>query len=346
MKGEPLVSRRLSVVAIACVAVLAFAAPAQAQDGPKVKQKLYITNSAGNDVTVADVATHKPIGKIVVGEKPHGIAVTPDFVLVTIEGGKVGELVWIDPYTDKVVKRMECGPEPNQLAVTPDGKFAYVPCKDGYWDVIDLKEAKVMKRIFTGGRPHNTLCSKDGKRIYLGPMGNVKKVFVVEVAKQDIIAEIPFSSVIRPIAITDDEKRLYVEVDGLVGIEVGDVAAKKMIHRIEADLTPEQKKVPSRSHGLGIRPDHKEVWECDVEHKEVHVYDVTGDKPKQIATIPMPDRVYWLTFSPDGKFCYVSVRGANEASVVDTASKKIVAHIAAGLEPKRLLVVTLPERKK
>ena len=38
------------------------------------RQKLYITNSAGNDVTIADVATNKVIGRIEVGAKPHGIA--------------------------------------------------------------------------------------------------------------------------------------------------------------------------------------------------------------------------------------------------------------------------------
>ena len=90
-------------------------------------------------------------------------------------------------------------------------------------------------------------------------------------------------------------------MDGLVGIEMADVAARKMIQRVPAELTDEQKKVASRSHGLGIRPDQKEVWECDVEHHEVHVYDITGDKPKQIATIPIGSQVYWLTFSPDGK---------------------------------------------
>ena len=54
------------------------------------------------------------------------------------------------------------------------------------------------------------------------------------------------------------------------------------------------------------------MWECDVEHYEIHVYNVTGDKPSQIATIPVNHSVYWLTFSPDGKTCYAAVRGNNE----------------------------------
>jgi len=329
---------------ILSVAVTILLLPASAR---AAGQKLYVTNSAGDDVTVVDVATNKPIGRIVVGLHPHGIAVSAaqDVVLVTIEGTKPGELVWIDPHTDKVIKRIPIGPAPNQLAVTPDGKFAYIPASDGYYEVVDLGQGKIIERIFTGGRPHNTLCSADGKHMYLAPMGSPKKVTIVDVATHKPVGVIPFSDVVRPVALTRDEKRLFANVDGLVGIEEADVAERKKIHRVPAKLAPEHKKQASRSHGLGIRPDQKEIWECDVEHMEVHVYDITGETPKQVATIPMGGRVYWLTFSPDGKHCYVSVRSRNETAVVDTRTRKIVARIPAGREPKRLLVVTLPEKK-
>jgi YVTN family beta-propeller protein len=330
------------------LAFLVLVAPALAgEPAGKTKQKLYITNSAGNDVTVVDVPANKVIGRIEVGANPHGIAAPAkqDFLLVSIEGTKPGELVWIDPATDKVTRRMPIGPAPNQLAVTPDGRFAYIPVSDGFYEVVDVAKAKIIERIFTGGRPHNTVCSANGQRMYLAPMGNPKKVSIVEVAKHKIIGEIPFTSVVRPVAVTRDEKRFFAEVDGLVGIEMADVPTRKMIHRVPADLSPEQKKIGSRSHGLGIRPDEKEIWECDVEHKEVHVYDITAERPKQIATIPMPGSVYWLTFSPDGRFCYVSVRTRNEVAVVDVASKKLITTIPCGKEPKRLMVVSVAAGK-
>ncbi len=322
-------------------------APA-AEPSARVRQKLYVTNSAGDDVTVIDVATNQAIGRIEVGPNPHGIAVpaSQDVVYVTIEGSKPGQLLSIDPFTDKITKRLSVGPAPNQLAVTPDGKWAYVPCSDGYWDVVDLPNSRVVKRIFTGGRPHNTLCSPDGQRMYLAPMGSPKRVTIIDVAKHEKIGEIPFSNVVRPIALSRDEKRFYAEVDGLVGIEVADVAARKMIHRIPAHLPDEQKRAASRSHGIGIRPDQKELWECDVEHHDVHVYDLTGEVPRQIATIPIGSQIYWLTFSPDGKTCFVSARGASAVAVVDTATKKVLRRIPVGKEPKRLLIVTLPEKPR
>ena len=332
-------SRRLSVLAVAlfCLPAIVAAAEPTAQ----ASRKLYVTNSAGDDVTVIDLATNKPTGSIKVGLHPHGIATPADqsFLLVTVEGTEPGRLVWIDPNTDKITRQMDVGPEPNQLAVTPDGKIAYVPVKDGNWQVIDLDKAKIIEQIFVGGRPHNTVCSPDGKRMYLAPMGNVKKVIIADTTTHKPVGEIAFSSVVRPIALSKDEKRLFAEVDGLVGFEMADVPERKMIARVSDELTDDEKTVASRSHGIGLRPDQKELWECDVEHHEVHVYDLTGDKPKQTTTIPMGAAVYWLTFSPDGKTCYVAVRGHDEVAVVDTATKKVTDRIPVGREPKRLLVL-------
>jgi YVTN family beta-propeller protein len=331
------------------VSVALFLPPAlaaAAEPAARGRQKLYVTNSSGNDVTVFDVATLKRLGRIEVGPHPHGIAVpaAQDKILVTVEGSRPGRLVWIDPRTDKVVRRMNVGPGPNQLAVTPDGKIAYVPVADGHWEVIDLDRAEIVRRIRTGGRPHNTVCSADGKHMYLAAMGDVHKVVVVDVATHTPDGEIRFSNVVRPITVNRADTRLYAEVDGLLGFEVADVAARRMVQRIADRLTPEERKAPSRSHGIAIRPDQKELWECDVMHQEVHVFDLRGDRPRQTDTIPIGSDVYWLTFGPDGKRCYVAALGADSVAVVDTASKKIVRRLAAGREPKRLLIVTvLPE---
>src|SRR5207237_7508463 len=87
------------------LAILVALAPGHAgQPAGKAKQKLYITNSSGNDITVVDVTTNKVIGRIEVGPHPHGIAVpaSQDLILVTLEESKPGELVWIDTATDRV----------------------------------------------------------------------------------------------------------------------------------------------------------------------------------------------------------------------------------------------------
>ena len=40
--------------------------------------RIYITNSAGDNVHVIDPATNKVVQELTVGEVPHGIAISPD----------------------------------------------------------------------------------------------------------------------------------------------------------------------------------------------------------------------------------------------------------------------------
>src|ERR1044071_4482133 len=168
-------------------------------------RKLYVANSAGNDLHVIDPATNKVVKRVEVGPQPHGLVATKDGarLFLTIENteGEEGELVWFDPLTDTVTKRMKVGPRPNQLACTPDGKLVYVPCDDASWWVIDTVNAKVLKKIPTGGRPHNTLSSPDGKRMYLGPKGSYH-VLIADAGEHKLVGEIPTSDAPRPIVLS------------------------------------------------------------------------------------------------------------------------------------------------
>jgi YVTN family beta-propeller protein len=207
--------------------------------------------------------------------------------------------------------------------------------------VIDTVKAEVVKKIPTGGRPHNTLASADGKRMYLGPKGSYH-VLIADATAHKLIGEVPLSDAPRPIALSKDERRLYANVDTLIGFEVADLESRKVVHRVEAEVPAELLRTASRSHGLGIRPDQKELWMCDVYHDRTYVFDLTTDPPKQTDTIVMKGGGYWICFSPDGRACYISERIGDSVAVIDTATKKVVARIAVGKAPKRVLVVTPP----
>jgi YVTN family beta-propeller protein len=315
-----------------------------AASGPEQPvQKLYVANSAGNDIHVIDTATNLVIKRVEVGPEPHGLVATENGaqIFITIENtkGDLGELLWFDPITDTVTQRMKIGPRPNQLACTPDGKIVYVPCDDASWWVIDTQKGEIITKIATGGRPHNTLCSPDGKRMYLGPKGSYH-VLIADTSTHRLLGEIPLSDAPRPIAISKDEKRFYANVDTLIGFEVADIPGRKVIHRVEAEVPEELLRKASRSHGIALRPGEKELWMCDVYHDRTYVFDLTSEPPKQVATIVMKGGGYWMTFSPDGARCYISERIGNTVAVLET-----VARIPVGSVPKRVLVVTLPAPK-
>ena len=312
------------------------------------KQFLWVTNSRGNDVHVIDVDTHKVVKDLIVGPEPHGVAAPDDahVVYIALEKFKhpAGELLWVDPRTYKIKHRVKVGPEPNQIACTPDGKWIYVPCKDGDYWVVDGEKKKVVKKIKTGGRPHNTQASRNGKRMYLSPMGNPRRVTIVDIAAgHKVIGEIPFDNVTRPPALSADESRYFQHIDGLIGFQVADIAQRKVIHTVRHNIPEDNRQKASRCHGLALRPDQKEIWSCNVEHNLVHIHDITKPDYPEITVLPMIGRIYWLCFTPDSKTAYISVRSENKICVVDCKTKKIIKYISVGDTPKRNLVITLQD---
>jgi len=312
------------------------------------KPYLWVTNSAGDDAHVFDVGTLKLVKHLKVGPNPHGISATADgqtihFALEDFRS-KNGSLVWLDTGTWKITHQVEVGPQPNECECTPDGRWIYVPCADGQYWIVDGREHAVVKKINTGGRPHNTVISPNGQRMYLSPLGSPKKVTIVDIAADHkVLGEIPFDNVVRPPAISKDEKLFFQNIDNLLGFQVADIAARKVIRTVKHHIPEEKQNIPSRCHGLGIRPDQKEIWSCNVMQNLVHVHEMTSGNYEEIAAIPMVGNIYWVCFSDDSKYCFVSVRSEKKIAVVDCETKQIVAHLDVGNVPKRSQVIWIEE---
>ena len=328
-----------------------------------IHQKLYVLSSAGTDMTVIDVATNRIIGSIEVGDRPHGIAAprSQDVLYVATEFDN--GLTVVDPVRDVVVKKYKIfGNRPNELDVTSDGRFAYVPILGhGVYEVFDTVEEKIVARIATNGFPHNVVISPDDKYAYLSPMDRGRataealseagfpttlneKIYIVDVGTHSVVGTIPTGDAPRPIAISPDGRRLYVNVDGLQGFLVLDLEKRKQVARVAYELTPEEEARPSRSHGIIATPDGKELWTSDVNLGLVFVFDVTQNPPKQLARLDNEADVYWMTIAPDGKTVYVASPTHDVVNAYDVATRTLTARIKLeqGKSPKRMLVLDVP----
>ena len=145
---------------------------------------------------------------------------------------------------------------------------------------------------------------------------------VADTATHTIVRRVgPFSSGIRPFTVNGRQTLAFVNVNGLLGFEVGDITTGKMLHRVEVEgFKPG---VPKRhgcpSHGVGLTPDEKEVWVCDAANQRLHIFNATVMPPKQVASIVVRDDPGWITFSIDGKYAYPST-----GEVIEVATRKIV----------------------
>ena len=321
-----------------------------------VERRLYVTDRSG--ISVYDIDRgHKFIRKIEIPNSGDykGIAASPQLGRLYVTSHTRDELICLDLASDAVIWRKNLGKYADSMWVTPDGKRLYLPLRDEItWKVIDAADGSVMASIDTerGKRyevdpiqdigPHNTWINPAGTRVYMEVL-TVPYLYVADTKTNQVLGKIgPFSKGIRPFAVTDDEKYVYANIDGLLGFEIAEITKNpwggKMIRRVEAQ-TPAQRLAelpnpPARkphstpSHGLNLRPDQKEVWIVDGVYGYVYVFDVTSMPPKQIASIPLYEdpkqqpHPGWITFGIDGRYAY-----PDGGAVIDTRTKQVVARI-------------------
>jgi len=211
----------------------------------------------------------------------------------------------------------------DRLAISPDGKILYVPQLEGpKWHVVNAANGDVIGDIETNSGSHNTIYSADGAHVYLA--GLKSKVLSVADPKTHKVASTvgPFENVIRPFTVNGANTRVFVNVNGLLGFEVGDLLTGKKLYRVEVEGYKQGpvKRHGCPSHGIAFTPDEKELWVADCANEAIHVFDSTVVPPKQVTSIKARDCVGWLSVSMDGLFVYSST-----GEIIDVATKKIVA---------------------
>jgi DNA-binding beta-propeller fold protein YncE len=228
-----------------------------------------------------------------------------------------------DLATDRKVWDRECQGGCDRLAVSPDGKILYVPSLEGpHWTVMDGLTGDIRATVLTKSGAHNTIYGPDGRRVYLAGLKS-PLLAVADPATNTVVGQVgPFSNVIRPFTINASQTLCFVNVNDLLGFEVGDLKTGKMLHRVEVAgfAKGPVKRHGCPSHGVALTPDERELWLADGANNAVHVFDARAMPPRQVATVKLRDQPGWITFSLDGKFAYPST-----GEIIATTTRKVVA---------------------
>jgi hypothetical protein len=208
----------------------------------------------------------------------------------------------------------------------PDGKTLVVGSSyNSWWYYIDGATGKVLNKVQAPEAPvaHNLALTADGKLGVLGSMSSPPKagLAILDVPNQKILRYMTFSEMVRPLTINHDASLVYVNVNRLIGFEIGEVATGKVLGRYQVPGTP-----PETSHGIGMTPDQSEIWVADPHNDAWQVWDNPGDGRNPVynaSKIMKPTAGVehsWLTMSNDGKLAFLG-----DSSVIDVKTHKEIA---------------------
>jgi len=324
-----------AIVAAFVVAAMSASSPAQAYE-------IWVTNQRTNKVQVINGKSLKVVAEIETGVKPHNITMNHNGTRAYVANLKSGNFVVIDTASRKIVKTVPAGKTTHHVSVSPDDRRLFVTIRgENAVTVYDARSIERLKMIPVGKGPAMAMFTPDGKRAY-ETNGRDRSVSIIDTSSLEVIGTITGVGGWTTASVMSPDGKLIVTGTEGDKYSVIDTATDRLVAEEPSGKDP---------HGVVLEPDGKHALITNLLSNDVSRVDVAsgkimdtisevGDKPSNIAV------------SPDGKRAFVTLIGERVASdpegrlsgkdagvsVIDLASKKVIAVIPLGGDPYDLAV--------
>ncbi len=259
--------------------------------------KLLITaNREGGDVSVIDTATKKVIKHIPIGQNPEFVRVFGDFAYVSYEPSA------------------KAGPPPKPGEKEDDDGEEKLPAGIA---IIDIKALKVVKTIMSGPETEGIEFSHDGKNMLVTNEGD-NTITVYNIKSGKLIAKVETHQLgDRPRGIKAmPNKKGYV-----VSLEYGD-----KILLIDNEFKPLKTVATSKGpYGIAFDKSGKRLLVAAFKAKELQVFN--GETLALEKTVPIGDRCWHFSFTPDEKNLMLACGRSQEVLVLDGTTFEPVNHV-------------------
>jgi DNA-binding beta-propeller fold protein YncE len=332
--------RALMLAVLLCLVSAASSGLSAADDAEPVRRYLYVAQPGirnyleygGHGVLVYDIDDgHRFVRRIPsAGLNEQGEPINVKGVCANAQTKRlyvstIRSLICFELRTDEILWERDYEGGCDRMSMTPDGRVIYLPSfEKAHWHVVDALSGEVLAKIVPDSGAHNTVVALDGREAYLAGLRS-PLLTVADARQHEAVRTVgPFGNNIRPFTVNGSRTLCFVNVNELLGFEVGDLKTGKRLHRVEVEGFEKGpvKRHGCPSHGIGLTPDERELWVCDATNRRMHVFDATVLPPKQAASIEVRDEPGWITFSLDGRLAYPST-----GDIIDVKSRRVVAQL-------------------
>ena len=146
----------------------------------------------------------------------------------------------------------------DRMSITPDGQLIYLPSLEGpFWNVVDAaRTARSSPRSSPNSASHNTIFGLDGDEAYLAglhsPLPDRRRH---QRRTRSSAPSARSRSSIRPFTVNGRQTLCFVNVNDLLGFEVGDLTTGQKLHRVEVAGLRERPDQAARLPEPRHRPD-------------------------------------------------------------------------------------------
>lgn len=230
----------------------------------------------------------------------------------------------LDTATNTVVTTVPIAGQPGQLAATPNGAFVYVADSlNNHVSVIAVSTNTVVATVAVA-QPQRIAFTPNGAFAYVTSTGlnrkNVAELYVIDTARNKVVATIPLDQGIDGVAVTPDGASVWVASAETNSVYVVDTATNTLAATIF---------IGDDLRGLAITPDGAFVYVTSAASATVSV--ISTATHTVVATIPGLI-AFDIAITPNGAFAYVPLL-FNDVAVISTATNTVAATVTTGGSP-------------
>ncbi|MEW6321207.1 MAG: hypothetical protein AB1635_08960 [Acidobacteriota bacterium] len=380
--ARPLVASALSLVLGSLVAAPAAAQNVPRLDRyDGVAVRILQSNNAGDVHHIIDPTTNQVAGLIRGCPHAHNLTLHPGALYYYCANEQDKTVDVFDTKTLTLVRQIRLSERPNKIVVNKKHRKIYAaivtrtsavlgpnfqPRDPGpahaVVDVIDIDTHTLVKSIAVHHPVHNTFVTPDDAYVVAGLRGEVKPgeptIEVIDPKTDTVVWGMELTGhrqygrdthEVRPMAFEANPdgsvKRAFAQATGINAVFVIDWAQRKVVNLLWPPKLPLWKQngdgiQTGDMHGLEVLPDRSAVWASS--RLDSRIYGWSLPDLKYIGAVEVGPSANWMTATPDSRYMYVAVSGADHTLAVDLKALKVVAKIRTGARPARISTAILP----
>ena len=295
--------------------------------------RIFVTNEAGDSVTVIDSRTDRVEKTIEVGGRPRGIGFSPDRSKVYVALGNENAIGVIDAAALELERKISAGSDPEAFAVHPNGTIYLSNEDDGLATALNPDSGEILAEIKVGLEPEGVGVSPDGRQVLVTSESS-NMVHVIAVDDSKLVANVLVGARPREVAFSPDGRFFWVTSEVAGHVSKVDRKTNRIVtvnRRLRREINPRVK-----PKGILLSPDGDRLYVSMGRGNAVAVLD--PDTLEVQGTVGTGVRTWGIALSRDGKRLYAANGPDGTLSVVDTEALEEIKTIPTGEMPWGVVV--------
>jgi YVTN family beta-propeller protein len=335
------------------------------------RKKIYVTNQAGDKISVIDVGARVVSRVIDVGvldgvDSPHNVHVDRQNRYWYVSLINSARLLQFDARTDELRRTLSVGESPANPVTSPDGSEVYVTNWNPNHPTLHVIDTETLTEKYSltfpapfGDLPHGLAVTQDGTTLYTTHEGG-GSVFRIRPGKTPAETEVLFVSLGEPavelhplqVILDAEERFLYVTCNGTGEVRVVSTETLEMVKTIQLQGKP----------WLAALTPGGQIYVCNWGKDAIDIID-TQTQELVTSLINTGDhtvfaRPHGIAITGDGRFAFVSNENTNglipqhhptqgggdkgHVTVIDLAMNHVVKVLEVEEDPTGVACVELP----